>query len=253
MKAIKIGLLVLLLAVALLAVMVWTAPAELAYRYVQPRLGTIAVSGISGSLWQGQAQRVSLLQQPLGALDWQIDRWNSLLGNPSGRVNLRGAQIRGGASFAQQGDILRASAISGEFPASLLAPALDIPGLLLLGTVSLDFPQAELEAGVLKSLDGRAVWRDLGITGGAEARMPGIEAIFKPAADGSIEGSMHDLGGTLAVDGRVVLRDGRFHTETKLWLREPNPALEEALKFVGERTADGGSLLRIDGELQPLR
>ena len=36
-------------------------------------------------------------------------------------------------------------------------------------------------------------------------------------------------------------------------LREPNPALEEVLKFVGERTPDGGSLLRVDGSLKPVR
>jgi hypothetical protein len=90
------------------------------------------------------------------------------------------------------------------------------------------------------------------VTGAANATLPGVRIDFAPAADGAVVGEVSDLGGPLAIAGELRIKDGRYLSETRLNLREPQPQIEEALKFIGQRMADGGSYLRVEGELHPV-
>jgi len=161
--------------------------------------------------------------------------------------------MRGSARVATHEDRIELSDLDGEFPASLLGPALDIPALTLLGRVSCKFPRVELQGGLPRRVEGTATWRDLAVAGAATAALPGLEIAFRTESEGLIAAEVKDLGGPLAIDGQVRVAGDRFRTEVRLNLREPNPALEEVLKFVGERTPDGGSILRVDGTLRPVR
>jgi len=106
---------------------------------------------------------------------------------------------------------------------------------------------------MLRTAQGKATWRDLGVSGGAEARLPGLEIAFAPDGAGNIVADIRDLGGPLAIAGRTTITGAQYRTEVHLYLREPNPQLEEALRWIGERSPEGGSLLRIEGQIAPLR
>ena len=244
---------VLLVLLALAAVVCWTAPAELAYRLFHERLRPLHLDGLSGTVWQGAADRADALGQALGRLQWQVDRGALLSRRLEAVVRLDGADMHGSARVAAHENLVAVSDLDGEFPASLLGPALDIPALTLLGRVSCRFNAVELQDGLPRRVDGSAVWRDLAVAGAATASLPGLEVRFRTESEGLIAAEVKDLGGPLAIDGQVRVAGERFRTEVRLNLREPNPALEEVLKFVGERTPDGGSILRVDGTLRPLR
>lgn len=241
-----------LVALVLLAVLAWTAPAEVAYRYARDRFGPIELSGISGSVWQGRAAQVAAFGQGLGALDWRVAKRPLLSRRADAQLTLGGAGIDGSTRIEAGGDTVRLEALELTLPARLLGPALDIPALVFEGDIALDVPEAEIAGGYLRSARGTASWKEIGVQGAAVARLPGVRADFAPSPDGAIEATIRDLGGALAVDGRVTIRDGKFTSETRLSLREPAPQLEEMLKFIGERTPDGASLLRIEGELKKL-
>lgn len=250
------NLLILLLVLAIVAgALAWTAPADLAYRLFGARLAPLTAQGLSGSVWDGAAERVAAYDFPLGRAAWHIDRGAAIRGTMSGDIDLQGQQVRGNARFMSAAGAFDLEGLKAEFPAQLLAPALDIPALVLLGTVALDVEKLELADGMLRTAKGKATWRDLGVTGGAEARLPGLEITFAPDASGQIVADIRDLGGPLAIEGRTTIAGTQYRSETHLWLREPNPQLEEALKWVGERSPspEGGSLLRIEGEIQQLQ
>lgn len=246
-----IGALALLLLVAA-AVLLWTAPAALLLRWYADQLGPVQLQGVSGSLWQGRAEQVIAFGVALGPVDWQVEPGSVFAGQARGALTLSGSQVRASTRFARSAGQLQLDAIRAEFPAALLAPALDIPALSLLGRISVDAPEAQLREGLLYSARGKATWQDLGITGAANVRLPGVGIEFAPGADGTILAEVSDLGGPLAIDGEVRIRDGHFLSETRLNLREPNPPLEEALKFIGQRMPDGGSWLRVEGQLKSL-
>lgn len=243
----------ILAAIGLLAfaagLLAWFAPAELALRWFGDRLGPVRLQGVSGSLWQGRAEQLVAFDVALGPVAWTLERGAGLTGVPRGTLDLSGTEVRVRGAFARAGGGWRLAGVRAELPAALLAPALDIPALGLRGRVVVDAPEAMLRDGLLVGARGHAEWRDLGVTGAANATLPGVRIDFGSAPDGAIAAEMNDLGGPLDIEGEVRLKDGAYLSETRLRLRKPDPQLEEALKFIGQRTADGGSYLRIEGQL----
>ena len=245
-------LIVFAVLLAFAAVAVFTAPADWLYRhFAQPNSGVV-LHGVRGTLWSGSAERVSAFTQPLGALQWQLDHWPTLVGRPRGKLNLRGTDVEGRAHFASDASTLRVDDLHGRFPASLLGPALDIPGLTFLGEVRFDLERLEIVDGIPRVAVGTASWTRLGVAGGAQAQLPGLKAQLSELAPEGVLIELSDLGGALEVQGHTQMRQGQFRTEVRLRAREPNPQLEELLTFIGERHPDGGSLLIVEGEALPL-
>jgi general secretion pathway protein N len=235
-----------------LAALVWTAPAALVLRWYADRLGPVRLQGATGSLWDGQAAQLVVFDVALGPLRWRVDRASTLGGTPRGTLDLAGESVRASARFTALPDGWRIEALDASLPAPLLAPALDLPALGLLGTVVARADEVVLRDGLLASARGQVVWRELGVSGAANVRLPGLRIDIAPAPDGAVVGEVADLGGPLAIAGEVRLKDGHFLSETRLDLREPEPRIAEALKFIGQRTPEGGSYLRIEGQLHPL-
>ena len=245
-------LLLSLVVIALLALALFiTAPAEIAYRFVANRLGTLRLEGVSGSVWSGSAKELSANGVALGTAHWEVDRWAALRGAVQGDFVLRGKDDFAQGAVAGARREYTITKLNGTFPGTLLGPALDIPALVLGGTIELTIDELALRDGTIASATGVATWRDLSISGITAAAVPGLDARFV-TANGEITGTLKDRGGPVAVDGTVVLRGRHFKTEVALKVREPNPQLEEVLKFIGERAPDGGSLLRVEGEMQAL-
>jgi hypothetical protein len=245
-------LIVLAVLLAFAAIAVFTAPADWLYRHFAAPQSGVVLHGVHGTLWSGSAERVSAFTLPLGALSWRIDRWPTLIGRPRGMLELRGANIEGRAHFAQTGDALRVDDLHGRFPASLLGPAMDIPGLQFLGEVRFDLNRLEIVDGIPRVAVGTASWTQLGVAGGAQAQLPGLKAELSELAPEGILIELSDLGGALEVQGHTRMQHGKFRTEVRLRAREPNAQLEEMLTYIGERHPDGGSLLIVEGEALPL-
>lgn len=251
-RALPVLAIALVALVAAATMLVVLAPAELAYRLAGHRLAPMALEGVSGSVWQGRAAQWIGHGVALGPVEWQVDRGAALTGRPSGEVRATGRQVAGTARFERTEDGWSLSSIDGAFPAALLAPALDIPALGLLGTVELDLDSVVVRDGYLGTAAGRIAWRGLGVRGIAALTLPGLEMRITSTGERALEATIADLGGPLAIDGRLRLADGAFTAEVDLVPREAEPRLEEILMYVGERRADGGSHLRIEGTLKPV-
>ncbi len=252
MRWIKWLLFVQALLLVLAALLLWLAPASLAYRYVADRLGPVRLDDVSGSVWDGRARQLVAFGVALGPLAWRVSPWSVLSNRPQGELVLDGDEIEARARFLREAGTITLREVDARFPAVLLGPALDIPALKLTGTVALRASEAVLVDGLLTRAEGLADWRDVGVSGAAQARLPGVRVQFATASDGWIAAEITDLGGPLAIAGSVKLRDGRYISETTFELREPNAQIAEALAWVGQRTPSGGSHLRIEGQLHRL-
>lgn len=241
----------LLVLVVLAAVLFWTAPAEIAYRFAANRLGIVRLDGVSGSIWNGGAREISARGQALGTLHWEVDRFAALSRRVQGDIVLNGKDTSGRATIAGQGRDYAVSNLQGRFPATVLGPALDIPALVFGGTVALDFPELALHDGVITTARGAASWTDLTVAGVTAAATPGLRAEFTTNG-GQIVGTLADLGGPIALSGTIVLEGTHYRTEVAINSREPNPQIDEVLKFIGEHGPNGGSVLRVEGELRRL-
>ena len=250
MRQLRRFILFLIALLTVAAVVAITCPAQFAYRFVADRLGAVKLAGLSGSIWQGHAASTQLFGVELGALDWQLQPAPLLHGEAAAQLTL------GGGSITAHGDVT--SSLDGEAqvsnatlraPAQYAAPALDIPALQLLGDLEIDVAQARLRQAWPQSANGTAHWRNAAVAGAAQAQLGELEATFASAADGSINGTVHDLGGPLQLSGTFVVNAGSYDAQATLRARDGNAQVSEALRYIGEMQADGSSLLRIHGQL----
>jgi len=240
--------LITLLAIA--AVVAITCPAQFAYRFVADRLGAVQLAGLSGSIWQGHAASTQLFGMELGTLDWRLQAAPLLHGEAAAHLTLGGGAITASGDVTRHFDgAMQIGSATIQVPAQFAAPALDIPALQLLGDLQIDVAQALLRQAWPESANGTAHWRNAAVAGAAQAQLGDLEATFASAADGSINGIVHDLGGPLQLNGTFVVSAGSYDAQANLSARDGNAQVGEALRYIGETQADGSSLLKIHGQL----
>jgi general secretion pathway protein N len=232
------------------AVVLITCPAQFAYRFVADRLGAVRLAGISGNVWHGHASSVQVFGSELGALDWDLQAMPLLHGVAAAHLALGGGAMTAAGDVAGSvGGVLDITHATVHAPAHIAAPALDIPALQLLGDLDISIDQARLRQAWPESANGSAHWRNAAVAGAAQAQFGDLEATFSSAPDGSIGGSVRDLGGPLQLNGTFTVKAGSYDAEAKLLARDGNPQVSDALRYIGEPQADGSSLLKIHGEL----
>lgn len=244
-------LLLFLIAVLIIAIVVAiTCPAQFAYNLVADRLGAVRLGGISGGIWQGHASSVQVFGTELGALDWQLQPMPLLHGIVAAHLALSGGEIVGAGDVERAFDgAIDVHDANLQAPAHVAAPALDIPALQLLGDLDIAIAHARLRGPWPEAANGTAHWRNAAVAGAAQAQLGDLEATFASAADGSIGGNAHDLGGPLQLNGTFRVNAGSYDADATLRARDGNAQVSEALRYIGEPQADGSSHLIIHGQL----
>lgn len=245
-------LLVLMILAAIAVAMLWSVPARFVYERYAARVQPLRLQGIEGTLWSGKAAMASYAVKPLGAVQWRLDTLPLLRGWAAGELRLESPEIRASSGFRATRRRLELADASATFPANLMAPALDIPSLTLLGDVTADMKDVVIEDGIVRSVIGTLTWNNVGVSGSAEARLGKLIVEFAPRVDGVIEGLVRDDGGPLQASGHIELRGLQFTAEIKLNAREGNEYIREALLYIGQRSLDGGSVLRVEGIINKL-
>lgn len=250
MRIFKILLIVLVLVLIVAALVLWRLPADVAYRYGSKYLGPVALSGLSGSLWDGHADGISVFGRDLGDLEWHARKSSLLRGRFVADVRIGGADVgAAGVVTRDSTGAVDVHELRFSVPASMLAPTLDLGGLQLLGTISGVLHSAHFAAMKLSDVQGDARWSQAGVTGPAEAHFSDMLAEFSSQPDGGIGGRVHDDGsGNLVVDGRFRVDFGTFDAEATLRARNDDPAVAEMLRHVGTMQADGSTHLGVHGQ-----
>lgn len=242
--------LILIIAIVVAVIVAATLPARFAYRFIADHLGVVRIDGISGSVWHGRADALEVFGQNLGAIDWRVD-----VAPLFGRV-VRAHLVLGGGELKATGIVERAMDGSitlrdttFQMPASMLAPALDIPALNLLGDIDGTIGHARLQGVWFNQANGSVRWHNAGVAGAAQAQFGDLQATFASTSDDTIAGTVRDLGGPLQVNGRFQVAAGQFDADATLMARDGNPQVIDALRYIGQPQADGSSHLIIHGQL----
>ncbi|MGH8042681.1 MAG: type II secretion system protein N [Rudaea sp.] len=250
MKRLRRLLLVLVVLLALAAIGVATCPASFAWRFVADKVGALQLQGLEGTLWNGHAASASVYGTPLGALDWQLAKLPLLQGEIAAQVNLHGGEVSGSGAVRRESDgSVIVGATNLHLPASLTAPALDIPMLQLLGQIDIDITQLRVRGAWPLAAQGEIRWHNAAVAGAAQAQLGDLQAQFASAADGAIAGTVRDLGGPLKLDGAFRLSAGSYDARVILAARDGNPQVLDALRYIGQPQGDGTSLLLIHGQM----
>ena len=251
MRLLKILLVLVILLLIAGGIVLWTLPADVAYRHGSKYLGPVVLSGVRGTLWDGHADGISVFGRDLGEIDWRMAKSGILRGRMAADVRIQGTDVDA-AGVVERADAgaFTVRDVRFRFPAEMLAPVVGIPDLALLGAVSGVVSEATLRDGLLQSATGNARWSEAGVTGQAEARFADILGEFAAQPDGSIAGTAHDDGtGNLVVNGTFHANVAGFNAEALLRARNDDPQVQETLQHVGEPQPDGSSRLVIHGQM----
>lgn len=253
MKALRRFIFFLIVLLAIAAIAIATCPASFAWRFVAARAGALGLDGLSGTIWNGHAGSARVYGTELGALDWRLSPLPLLRGVIAAQLDVHGGEVTGNGAIEREPDgSLQVTGAAIHMPASLAAPALDIPMLQLLGRIDIDVAQLTVQGAWPTAAQGEIRWRDAAVAGAAQAPLGDLQAQFASAAEGGIAGTVHDLGGPLRLDGTFKVAAGGYDARAKLAARDGNPQVLDALRFIGQPQGDGSTLLLIHGKFLSL-
>ena len=243
----------LLVLVALFIVMAMVA-ITLPARVVVPRLVgdklPVQLEDISGSVWNGQAGRVLRNGKDLGRFEWQIQPMALLKGLFDAQLKLDGSELSTSAHvMARNAQEIEVQNLLATLPAGRLEGLLDVPALKLLGQVDVAIDHLTLVNRMPQRLQGKATWKNAGVSGAEQADFGTIVADFGSLASGGFGGTLSDQGGPLMVEGEFKTTLMGYEASALLNARDGNPQVLRALQYMGQPLEDGSVMFQVRGGL----
>jgi len=232
----KHGTLIALVVVAFLFTLLLFLPASLITKWLPP---TVQLGNLSGTLWHGGADAVTVAGRSLGAAEWRLHPAQLL----RGRLGLDATIVRGSDSLKatlamSPGGAISVKDLAANWPLEDL-PARGIqPGTT--GRLQVTAPRLEIEKnfpvdlqGVVELHDLRQASREIGsyrVTFAENARQ-----------DDKLAGQLQDLGGPLEIGGTVTLGPGCSYKIDGTVAPRPtaSQALLDQLRYLGQPDGQG--------------
>ncbi len=237
---------IVLVIVAFAAIVLARLPAS----WVLPTGGSnFSCASVEGSLWSGYCVGLTAHGETLGDLSWQLRPARLFAGKLAARVDLERPP-----SVAAQGDVevgLTGAVVARNVTASLPIDPTLLPGVppTLTGTLHADVALAKVTRnGVVSRLEGRIEANDL-VDRSGDVTPLGSFAVDFPAGTAQPTGDVHDLGGPLAVAGKLVLTPQPGYALSGYVTPRANavPALVNAIRFLGSPDAQGRRQFALSG------
>ncbi len=245
---------------ALLVSLIALLPARVAFGVLG--VPATAVTGLTGTVWSGAVQRLSLGNMTLGPVLWHVRPARLLTGQlaaevkatvPDGFVNATVALSLGGAWSA--------SGVEAAAPLAWLAPAMGSAGLGSAGMgnagsqLTARFDKLVVRKGRVEAAVGNLMLAGVVLpipTTGPQLGPGTYELAFSAdelGPDDLLTGALRDAGGPLEIAGTVTITPPRSYevTGTAKPRAEAPPELRSALQMLGPATADGSHALSLAG------
>lgn len=179
--------------------------------YAMTRGGQLALSGVSGTLWNGSASLASFkvdgVDYSLGQFHWKLHPWSLLTLNPCADIVTEMERQRiEGEVCAGAGDSLKMRDTTISAPATLLQATLPLP---IDGQLSVRVEDMEIQGDFLRKLRGNLSWTSARIHNGNN--WMGLGSYAAELADdsqGGIAAKVFHLDGPTEVDLQVKLAAG---------------------------------------------
>lgn len=239
-KLVAIGVAVLLIG------LVAKFPARVA---LQLAPDAVRISGISGTIWQGRAGGLLVSGVYLRNVEWRSSPLSLLTGRLKFAVKASPANgfIESDVAVGFTG-VVRLENLSAALPLSILADAINVPGLA--GNSSLQFAELAFADGAPTSADGALDIANMLVPALSTDSLGGYRLEFSNFEDGII-GSVEDTDGVIDIAGTVNLgAGGAYSLLAQLSAKQQAPAsLKRQIEFLPDGTAPGQHELRLEGSL----
>ena len=246
----KRWLAVFMVGVLAVGALVWFVPASWALPLLQPQMRGIRLEGVSGTLWRGRAEQLSIAGgQPLGSLAWTLSR-RALLGDIRADLDLRQPQLQVQArvhrSSSAQMDL---HDVTVHMDMAMLGTQAWLHGQPQ-GQLDVQMPQVTLQGVWPMQLDATGNWSRASIRTPQGMVPLGTVMLAVTGQSGAIRGTLNDDGSSpVQTSGRLSLSPLGWDIDVRLIPRNDDPALLGWLRSLGTPAADGTLELRYRGGL----
>lgn len=233
---------------ALIVGLVLTFPARIAYQWFSP--GQVALSGITGSVWNGAAAQGSAGGLFLSDITWSFQPLSLLRLKAGYAVTAKlpsgffETGIAIGAGSSVQFDDLNAVVPLSSLPGSLL------PMAGVDGDLNLQFSTLVLTEGTPTEAEGTVEVSGLVLRALSATALGDYRAQLQ-TDDGVITGTVEDVSGVLDINGDLVVDRDKAYSFVGQVAAGPNapPAVNDQLRFLGSPDQQGRREFRFEGTL----
>jgi general secretion pathway protein N len=246
---VKRGALIAAGAAAFLVCLVAMLPAAQLARRLPP---AVALSGVGGTVWSGEARLVAVHGRPLGALDWSCSPWRIFVLQWSCAVTLKppGGEVSGELSGNFR-ELRAAQGLRGRVPIRVFEGIATPRGWT--GDLEVQDGEISLAGNRPASARGTMFLRQLRPPGASAQNLGDFELVVGEGKVGgeALQGRLRDLGGPLHVRGAVELKTDGQYLLTGDAAPGPGagPSIFDALGFLGAPDAQGRRPFTIEGSL----
>jgi general secretion pathway protein N len=232
--------------VAALVTVVVLFPARVAYKFASPPL--VAMSGLSGTIWNGTAREFSTHGIYLRNLEWHLRPLSLFSGLAAFTVSGEPANGFFDSEVAVNfsGSTVTLRNLSAALPLAMFANAVGVPGLR--GSVSLQVERLELVEGRAVALDGSMDIGNVVVPLLGRGPLGGYRADFFTQND-RIVASVEDTDGVVDLAGSLQLNPDKTYSFRGLVMAKPNTPdnLRQRIEYLPKTDRPGQHELRLDG------
>ncbi|MDH3325462.1 MAG: type II secretion system protein N [Gammaproteobacteria bacterium] len=212
----------------------------------------LKVYGLSGSLWQGEAKRVSYAGKHFNQVAWELHPLALLTGNLSASLRFKNAEgnASGLFSYGFTGD-LTAENLLVNIQATEALKMAKIPAFKLGGEFKLNLPRVTFADDRLAFINGRLLWADAKSIFPQKLDLGNLVVDLSTSEDDVILAKLSDGGGALELGGGLTLApDGKYDFNGQFSAREGRQSvLGRSLGFMARYDANGKAVLKRTGNV----
>lgn len=248
-------ILLFLLAFAVTVVLKFPVAGVLPHVNINP----VKLSGVSGSVWNGSAQSVTLPPAadqpniPINNVNWKVKPGTLLSGSAGADVDFEvlGGKGEGLVKRNLTGDVFVTDG-KLQVPAKELEQFLPLPVAQFAGILLADIEELELENNLLKSTQGKLIWSNAEIISPAISTLKLGQVVFDVVPQGDLHvGNLSSSNGQLELSGAIELdQTGNYKADILIKpTADAPPQINNVLNFVGRPASDGSYRIRNNGNI----
>lgn len=222
-------------------------PARVAYRWFAPQ--TVALSGISGSIWNGHAREANVNEVYLRELTWRFRPAALFTGKFAYAIGASPSSgfVDGNVAVGITGKVLLTD-VKASLSLQSLQRSIAIPGLR--GKVNVQLERLQLADGLPVAADGFVEVADLIAPLVYSSSIGGYRADFF-TQDSGVGATVEDTDGVIDIAGSLQISGDRsYQFIAKLAAKGNTPAsVRQQMQFLGSANERGQHELRLEGQL----
>lgn len=235
-------------AIVFVGAFAYFAPASIIQKFLP---GNISTAGITGTIWNGNAQTIVVNQIGIQNTKWSANPLSLLAGKIQADVSIDSPNLKGQFETTYSGSSVSARDLLLNGDLSLLMPYFEMYGLTINGQFDANFENFDIENGVPQQVDGILQTYNTNILGILPLKLGDITSVFEQQVQG-MQISLNNINGELDLNGVITIdANGTYLADVTLSRNAQTPdQVLQTVQMLGRKIGENTVKLTHSGQLR---